>query len=128
MPVVRWTHKACLLTVVVAVLATTSCGTKGSTEPAGPAAKDVSIMGCGRDAALGTGSARGVIKNTTAERADYVVHIDFVDAKGAVIDSALHAETGIDSGADVTFTAIGVSSYPDQVTCKVTKVDRVPAK
>jgi hypothetical protein len=128
MSVVRWTRKACLLTAVIALLAT-GCGSKsGAPAAAGPPAKDVSVTACGRDSALGTGSVRGVIKNTTAERADYVVHIDFFDAKGAVIDTALHAETGIDAGADVTFTATGVSSYPDQVTCKVTKVERVPAK
>jgi hypothetical protein len=135
MSVVRWTHRTCLLAMAAAVigLAATACGEDdrrsdaAGTGPAGPPGKDVRITACGRDAALGTGSVRGTITNTTAERADYVVHIDFADAAGTVLDSALHAKTGLDSGAEAAFTATGVKSYPDQVTCKVIRVDRAPS-
>jgi hypothetical protein len=126
MSVVRWTHKACTIALVAVALALAGCGSRqgASTGTVAPAAKDVSITACGRDAALGTGSARGVIRNTSGHRADYVVHIDFLDPAGAVVDSALHADSGLDAGAQATFTATGVGSYPDRVTCKITKVDR----
>jgi hypothetical protein len=111
---------------LAAVLLLAGCGGTHFSAHTGPPAADVSITSCALDPALHTGTVAGTITNSTGKTADYVVRIDFTDAGGAQLDSAMHAETGVGPGDKVHFKATGVETYSDKVGCRLTAVQRTP--
>ncbi|WP_406250498.1 FxLYD domain-containing protein [Streptomyces cyaneofuscatus] len=93
----------------------------------GPAAeRDVTITKCARDSLVGWQHADLTIVNGSRSPAGYVVFVEFLDAKGAVLTDGIATTDDLAPGASVKVKAQGVGEVPTGTTCRVKQVTRDP--
>lgn len=93
----------------------------------GPAAeRDVTITKCARDSLIGWQHADLTIVNGSRSPAGYVVFVEFLDAKGAVLTDGTATTDDLAPGASVKVKAQGVGEVPTGTTCRVKQVTRDP--
>ncbi|MFH8376594.1 FxLYD domain-containing protein [Streptomyces cyaneofuscatus] len=93
----------------------------------GPAAeRDVTITKCARDSLIGWQHADLTIVNGSRSPAGYVVFVEFLDAKGAVLTDSIATTDDLAPGASVKVKAQGVGEVPTGTTCRVKQVTRDP--
>ncbi|MFJ3434746.1 FxLYD domain-containing protein [Streptomyces cyaneofuscatus] len=93
----------------------------------GPAAeRDVTITKCARDSLIGWQHADLTIVNGSRSPAGYVVFVEFLDAKGAVLTDGIATTDDLAPGASVKVKAQGVGEVPTGTTCRVKQVTRDP--
>ncbi|MFD3648519.1 FxLYD domain-containing protein [Streptomyces cyaneofuscatus] len=93
----------------------------------GPAAeRDVTITKCVRDSLIGWQHADLTIANGSRSPAGYVVFVEFLDAKGAVLTDGIATTDDLAPGASVKVKAQGVGEVPKGTTCRVKQVTRDP--
>ncbi|MFD3972748.1 FxLYD domain-containing protein [Streptomyces cyaneofuscatus] len=91
----------------------------------GPAAeKDVTITTCARDSLIGWQHAELTIVNGSRSPAGYVVFVEFLDAKGAVLTDGIATTDDLAPGASVKVKAQGVGEVPTGTKCRVKQVTR----
>jgi len=108
-----------------------SSGTKTSSAPqktsaadeAGPEG-DVKITACVVDSALHWPSAKLTITNRSSKASNYMIELEFVDAKGTRISEGIAATNNLAPGQAAKETAQGTADASGKITCKVTKVTR----
>ncbi|MFF3094730.1 FxLYD domain-containing protein [Streptomyces cyaneofuscatus] len=93
----------------------------------GPAAeRDVTITKCARDSLIGWQHADLTIVNGSRSPAGYVVFVEFLDAKGAVLTDGIATTDDLAPGASVQVKAQGVGEVPTGTKCRVKQVTRDP--
>lgn len=93
----------------------------------GPAAeRDVTITKCARDSLIGWQHADLTIVNGSRSPAGYVVFVEFLDTKGAVLTDGIATTDDLAPGASVKVKAQGVGEVPTGTTCRVKQVTRDP--
>ncbi|MFD6803394.1 FxLYD domain-containing protein [Streptomyces cyaneofuscatus] len=93
----------------------------------GPAAeRDVTITKCARDSLIGWQHADLTIVNGSRSPAGYVVFVEFLDTKGAVLTDGIATTDDLAPGASVKVKAQGVGDVPTGTTCRVKQVTRDP--
>ncbi|MFI7235773.1 FxLYD domain-containing protein [Streptomyces cyaneofuscatus] len=93
----------------------------------GPAAEgDVTITKCARDSLIGWQHADLTIVNGSGGPAGYVVFVEFLDAKGAVLTDGVATTDDLAPGASVKVQAQGVGEVPRGTTCRIKHVQRDP--
>ncbi|MFD3416121.1 FxLYD domain-containing protein [Streptomyces cyaneofuscatus] len=93
----------------------------------GPAAeRDVTITRCARDSLIGWQHADLTVVNGGRSPAGYVVFVEFLDTKGAVLTDGIATTDDLAPGASVKVKAQGVGEVPTGTTCRVKQVTRDP--
>ncbi|MBT2378726.1 hypothetical protein J7E90_15565 [Streptomyces sp. ISL-111] len=93
----------------------------------GPAAEgDVTVTKCTRDSLIGWPHADLKIVNGSGSPAGYVVFVEFLDAKGAVLTDGVATTDDVAPGASVEVEAQGVGEVPTGTKCRVKQVTRDP--
>lgn len=95
-----------------------------STGGAHPPAADVSITSCEVDSAISFAQAKLEIVNHSSKPSDYIIGVEFVDAKGTRVAEGTAIQNHVAPGEKVEDTAGGSTQASGRVTCKVTSVDR----
>ncbi|MEV4874742.1 FxLYD domain-containing protein [Streptomyces cyaneofuscatus] len=92
-----------------------------------PAAEgDVTITKCVRDSLIGWQHADLTIVNGSGSPAGYIVFVEFLDAKGAVLTDGIATTDDLAPGASVKVKAQGVGEVPTGTKCRVKQVTRDP--
>ncbi|MGS2588065.1 FxLYD domain-containing protein [Streptomyces hebeiensis] len=88
---------------------------------------DVKITECSVDEFTKWPAADIEIVNSTGEKANYIVSIEFVDGDGTRLASALAATNDVAAGQKTKEKAQSLDKVEEKVTCKVSKVSRYPS-
>lgn len=85
---------------------------------------DVKITACEVDSALRWPSAKLTITNRSSKTSNYMVQLEFVDAKGTRISEGIAATNNLAPGQAAKETAQGTAEAEGKISCKVTEVTR----
>ncbi|MFJ4849167.1 FxLYD domain-containing protein [Streptomyces sp. NPDC088733] len=92
-------------------------------EPAGPTG-DVTLTACEIEPYTTWPSAKLTITNRSSKTSNYMVEVEFVDAKGTRISEGYAATNNLRPGRTAKEEAQGTAEATGKVTCRVTEVTR----
>ncbi|MET9296709.1 FxLYD domain-containing protein [Streptomyces sp. NPDC003077] len=85
---------------------------------------DVRVDSCGTDDFTGWPAAQLSITNRSDRESNYIITIEFVDASGTRLGSALAAENNVRPGQRAQTTAQGLKKVSAKASCRVASVTR----
>ncbi|MEL5955836.1 FxLYD domain-containing protein [Streptomyces sp. CLV115] len=88
---------------------------------------DVKITGCEVNSSTTWPAADVEIVNHSDEKANYIVSVEFVNAKGDRLGEGMAATNNLAPGQKSVTKAQGLDATSGKVTCKVTDVSRYPS-
>ncbi|MFF4078371.1 hypothetical protein ACFYZN_03075 [Streptomyces sp. NPDC001777] len=88
---------------------------------------DVRITRCAIDSLTEWPDADVEIVNHSEDRASYIVSVEFVDGEGTRRASGLATATDLAAGQKSVEKAQGLGKVPGKMTCRVSKVTRLPS-
>ncbi|MDK0519268.1 hypothetical protein [Streptomyces sp. ML-6] len=88
---------------------------------------DVRITRCAIDSLTEWPDADVEIVNRSEDQASYIVSVEFVDGEGTRRASGLAAATDLAAGQKAVEKAQGLGKVPGRMTCRVSKVTRLPS-
>ncbi|NYI08264.1 FxLYD domain-containing protein [Allostreptomyces psammosilenae] len=89
-----------------------------------PPTEDVTVDACEVDPDLSWPVATLTVTNNSSETSNYMIDVEFVDASGTRVDEGFAATNDLAAGQTAQVEAQGLTEVPQDVECKVLRVER----